>query len=861
MITDLCKKTIFGKYKVLKLIEKGAFGYVFKAKNILTNELVALKAEDWKIKGNFLESEAYILYNLRNFGIPEIKTFGTYKRYKILVQTLLGESIGNLILNKQNNVNLKDICMLAIQLLDRLEFIHSKYIIHCDLKPGNLLVDLETGTHIYLIDFGFAKKYRSGKTKKHIKYSIIKKFTGTLRYSSVHATKGAELSRRDDLESAGYVLIYLAKNGFLPWIGLKAPKGMQRYLMNYRMKKKIKPEVLCDQLPKEFCSYMEYVKKLKFEEDPDYNYLRWLFNSILISNQWKNDLHFSWVSKSDIKQRNYLNPKYQKDILSLKKKETPHKRILRNIENSKEKENIFKNSVKDNNIQIIKENPDEKYDEINKESKNMKIKEIPLKNSNHDINRKSKSYDKNNAENQNDAESQKAQFKVDINYGDYSEETKYKKEIKENSSNLNEKYGDKFNLEEFRKKNYININYISIYNKLEPKRDKNINNVINNSLQKKVKPKKLNNSVDNTKKNPNVNLYKNMKINIIKGKAFTYKSPKLVKLFQKKIVKITNNKPILNNMKIKKIGDISLDERSNLESKKNQINKLEIPRKVKPFKNKINDAIKKLVNGKKINIRQINLSGIRYNQNYNNTNILTKIPNSRREPINYNKMNIKKSSSERRINSHNKNKNNSYNNKIPSNIIKTFSYKKIFNNSISINENSISGTENVSKIKISNYPMSDYQSVIKKKYFGNKNNKYFINNKILTNFNIIKIKSSKNNEKNKQIKINLLTINERQYSDKGRQRYSNSNDYKINNIKISQIFNEKIRKNLYKIPKNIVKIKNNRSQVNVLRKNINIKQQPYFHINNYLNNNIRHIDVKRNHNDYFTNKINSNKSY
>ena len=99
MITDLCKKTIFGKYKVLKLIEKGAFGYVFKAKNILTNELVALKAEDWKIKGNFLESEAYILYNLRNFGIPEIKTFGTYKRYKILVQTLLGESIGNLILN------------------------------------------------------------------------------------------------------------------------------------------------------------------------------------------------------------------------------------------------------------------------------------------------------------------------------------------------------------------------------------------------------------------------------------------------------------------------------------------------------------------------------------------------------------------------------------------------------------------------------------------------------------------------------------------------------------------------------------------------------------------------------------------
>ena len=100
MKNDLSKKTIFKKYKILKLIKASSFGYVFKAKNILTNELVALKAEDWKIKGNFLESEAYFLYYLKGFGIPEIKSFGSYKIYKILIQILLGEDLDILFSNK-----------------------------------------------------------------------------------------------------------------------------------------------------------------------------------------------------------------------------------------------------------------------------------------------------------------------------------------------------------------------------------------------------------------------------------------------------------------------------------------------------------------------------------------------------------------------------------------------------------------------------------------------------------------------------------------------------------------------------------------------------------------------------------------
>ena len=120
MKNDLSKKIIFKKFKVLKLIKTGSFGFVFKAKNILTNELVALKAEDYKIKGNYLEIEAYFLYYLKGFGIPEIKSFGSYKRYKILIQTLLGEDLDVLFANQLYITNIKDICMIAIQLLDRL---------------------------------------------------------------------------------------------------------------------------------------------------------------------------------------------------------------------------------------------------------------------------------------------------------------------------------------------------------------------------------------------------------------------------------------------------------------------------------------------------------------------------------------------------------------------------------------------------------------------------------------------------------------------------------------------------------------------------------------------------------------------
>ena len=262
MSNSLPQSLIFGKYRILKLLGKGSSSTVYMGKNLNLGENVAIKVEEWEKQGNLLESEAYYLFQLKGIGVPEVKSFGRHGKYKILILTLLGNSIDKYFKIMNNNFSIKDICMIAIQLIERLEYIHSKDIIHRDIKPGNFLDDLKTKRLLYLIDFGLAKKFRNSKTGKHIKFSIPKRLTGTARFASTNALRGAEQSRRDDLESAGYFLIYLAKKGFLPWQNIKIIDKMERYKQTYLLKKNIEPEKLCAQLPNEFSQYIKYVREL-----------------------------------------------------------------------------------------------------------------------------------------------------------------------------------------------------------------------------------------------------------------------------------------------------------------------------------------------------------------------------------------------------------------------------------------------------------------------------------------------------------------------------------------------------------------------------------------------------------------------
>ena len=220
---NLSNKLIFGKYKILKSEGKSICSSVFSGINIINKEYVILKIQDKKQKYGNLEKEVYYLFQLKGKVIPKVISYGFSGNYNILIEELLGKSLEQLFQENRNKpkiIRLKDMIMAGIQIIDRLENIHSKNIIHLDIKPNNFLVGKSNSSLIYIIDFGFAKKYRNSKTGKHIKYSINNHFSGNFKFSTVNTMKGVESSRRDDLESLGYMLIYLY-NQELPWDKIK----------------------------------------------------------------------------------------------------------------------------------------------------------------------------------------------------------------------------------------------------------------------------------------------------------------------------------------------------------------------------------------------------------------------------------------------------------------------------------------------------------------------------------------------------------------------------------------------------------------------------------------------------------------
>uniref|UniRef100_A0ABI7WK01 non-specific serine/threonine protein kinase n=1 Tax=Felis catus TaxID=9685 RepID=A0ABI7WK01_FELCA len=178
--------------------------------------------------------------------------------------------------------------------ISRIEYIHSKNFIHRDVKPDNFLMGLgKKGNLVYIIDFGLAKKYRDARTHQHIPYRENKNLTGTARYASINTHLGIEQSRRDDLESLGYVLMYF-NLGSLPWQGLKAATKRQKYERISEKKMSTPIEVLCKSYPSEFATYLNFCRSLRFDDKPDYSYLRQLFRNLFHRQGFSYDYVFDW---------------------------------------------------------------------------------------------------------------------------------------------------------------------------------------------------------------------------------------------------------------------------------------------------------------------------------------------------------------------------------------------------------------------------------------------------------------------------------------------------------------------------------------------------------------------------------------
>ncbi len=356
----ILNKKFFSKYKAIKKLGEGSFGKVYKAE--YKGEYYALKFESHSEGQNLLETEATIMSYLKGPNIPLIKSFGFSGDYNILVMQLLGLSLED-IFNKRQKFSVKTTAMLGYQMMNVLQFIHDKHIIHRDIKPDNYVMGLnDMNAVLYLLDFGLAKKYRSSKTLEQYPYIKKKKLTGTARYASIHALEEMEQSRRDDLESTGYVLMYFLR-GNLPWQGLKLKTKDNRYQKILDKKKETTSEELCKNFPVEFKQYIDYTRNLAYAENPDYDKLRKNFINVVTKTEGETfDFIYDWTTPGDIKKRKNVD-KLTQGIGNINLKNTEK-------ENSKSDLSSENESNEDNQSKDKKEKEKEKEKKEKNSNKN-----------------------------------------------------------------------------------------------------------------------------------------------------------------------------------------------------------------------------------------------------------------------------------------------------------------------------------------------------------------------------------------------------------------------------------------------------------------------------------------------------------
>ena len=565
----LLKDLIAENFVTLTMIGKGAFGQIYLSYDMRDNIEVSIKKELKRAqKQPQLKTEAKIYQSLLNInsqditgakalaqdeiqGVPHFYGMGELVDSFYLIIEFLGPNLIELFnYCGYHKFTISTVCLLGLQMMNRIEYLHKHNFIHRDIKPENFLIGTKSKSNIvFLLDFGLSKRYKNIKNHQHIPYREGRPLTGTARYVSINTHLGIEQSRRDDLESIGYLLIFFLK-GSLPWQGLKA--GGDKYQRIMEKKLQIPTEILCFGLPDEIVYYLNYCKSLRFEDRPDYDYLRGLFIKLLgtcnsMYGLTKEMLKFDWCfhdpsnsiwqiytkkGKGNNANSNSINveSKDNNDNSKDKNKNGDFRKQLSSVnEVHEDKDHYTKTNENNPNMEISEESESSSDMNINNNNNSKKNSGNVKKNSNNEMRKNIN--DNNNNKNKDDVKS---------SIEEESEET-----IKEdfNGMKLNTQNLDNDDIDNSFKNIFIGEN-----------KEEDIDKYINKLLNKKGIQREISKTQSNKLKNSNLN-------NINKTTSNNIKISNTYNLNN------SNNNMNLNSMNIKtKSSNLFKNEEINLKN-------------------------------------------------------------------------------------------------------------------------------------------------------------------------------------------------------------------------------------------------------------------------------------------------------